>query len=63
MCRQLNNKLKKMKFKDPIMINFGTNYNLFDYIKCLLKIYYCVDPPFPGEGKEHYELETCKNLI
>lgn len=59
-CRQLKSRLSSLNFKAPILLNFGTNHHILDYIEADPKIYYCVDPPFPTPGQESFELRTCQ---
>ena len=52
--------LQRMGIRRPIVLNFGTN---FDLVKCLdgaATVYYCVDPPFPDAGHENDEALTCE---
>ncbi|MBT5305259.1 MAG: hypothetical protein HON76_04225 [Candidatus Scalindua sp.] len=57
---QLKKEIKRLRLRDIILLNFGTNHHLIGNIKEKTSIYYCVDPPFPEKGKEQDEELTCK---
>jgi hypothetical protein len=44
----------------PIVLNFGTNFELVKRLNGAVTVYYCVDPPFPEVGHENDEALTCQ---
>lgn len=65
MERQTVESLHRMGIRRPIVLNFGTNFNLVKRINGLATVYYCVDPPFATPGHENDEALTCEasNLV
>jgi len=49
----------------PIVLNFGTNFDLVKRLDGVVTVYYCVDPSFPDAGHENDEALTCaaSNLV
>jgi glycosyltransferase involved in cell wall biosynthesis len=52
--------LRGMGIQRPIVLNFGTNYDLVRRIEGTVTVYYCVDPAFPEPGHENDEALTCQ---
>lgn len=52
--------LFRMGVRSPIILNFGTNYELVKRLNGSVTVYYCVDPPFPDPGHENDEALTCE---
>jgi Glycosyl transferases group 1 len=51
--------LRRMGIHRPIVLNFGTNYDLVKRLQGAVTVYYCVDPAFPSAGHERDEAQTC----
>jgi glycosyltransferase involved in cell wall biosynthesis len=52
--------LQRMGIRRPIVLNFGTNFDLVKRLHGSVTVYYCVDPSFPDVGHEHDEALTCE---
>jgi Glycosyl transferases group 1 len=52
--------LQRMGIQRPIVLNFGTNFDLVKRLHGAVTVYYCVDPPFPDLGHENDEALTCE---
>lgn len=52
--------LQQLGIKRPIVLNFGTNYDLVKRLQGAVTVYYCVDPSFPEAGHENDEALTCQ---
>jgi len=52
--------LLRLGIRSPIVLNFGTNYQLVKGLKGAVTVYYSVDPPFPEAGHENDEALTCE---
>jgi hypothetical protein len=51
--------LQRLGIERPIVLNFGTNFDLVRRLRGIITVYYCVDPPFPEAGHENDEALTC----
>jgi len=52
--------LHSMGIRRPIVLNFGTNFDLVTRLRGAVTVYYCVDPPFPDAGEEKHQALTCQ---
>lgn len=52
--------LQRLGIQRPIVLNFGTNFDLVKRLHGVVSVYYCVDPPFPQAGHEDDEALTCQ---
>lgn len=52
--------LHNLGIRRPIVLNFGTNFDLVTRLCGAVTVYYCVDPPFPEAGEERDQALTCQ---